>query len=79
MYHLDMLFLIQVYASSKFSPSLLETAAQVPAWYTRDFSMISVCSSNKNCPFAKYASGAVVVCRDIDIFGKRTLSLDHIL
>jgi hypothetical protein len=41
--------------------------------------MFSVCSSSKNCPSARCASAANVVCRDVDIFGTKTLSLKHIL
>jgi hypothetical protein len=41
--------------------------------------MSSVCSSSKNCPFARCVSAANVVCRDVEIFGTKTLSLKHIL
>jgi hypothetical protein len=40
---------------------------RVPARYIRDFSMFNVCSSSKNCPSARCAPAANVVCRDIDI------------
>jgi hypothetical protein len=43
------------------------------------FSMFSVCSSSKNCPSARCASAANVVCRDVDISGTKPLSLKHIL
>jgi hypothetical protein len=69
-YHLDALFLTQVYRGSKFCPSALETVGlRVPVRYIRDFSMFSVCSSSKNCPSARCASAANVICRDLDIFG----------
>jgi hypothetical protein len=41
--------------------------------------LCSVCSSSKNCPFARRASAANVVSRDVDIFGTKTLSLKHIV
>jgi hypothetical protein len=44
-----------------------------------NFSLFSVCSSSKNCPSARCASAANVVCRDGDIFRTKTLSLKHIL
>jgi hypothetical protein len=79
-YHLDALFLTQVYRGSKFCPSVLETVGlRILVRYIRDFSMFSVCSSSKNCPSARCASAANVVCRDVDIFGTKTLSLKHIL
>jgi hypothetical protein len=79
-YHLDALFLTQVYRGYKFCPFVLETVGlRVPFRYIRDFSMFSVCSFSKNYPSARCASAANVVCRDVDIFGTKTLSLKHIL
>jgi hypothetical protein len=73
-YHLDAPFLTQVYRGSEFCPSVLETVGlRVPVRYIRDFSMFSVCSSSKNCPSARCASAANV-CRDVFIFGTKTLS-----
>jgi hypothetical protein len=78
-YNLDALFLTQVYRGSKFCPSVLETVGlRVPVRYIRDFSMFSVGSSSKICPSDRCASAANVVCRDVDIFGTKTLSLKHI-
>jgi hypothetical protein len=78
--HLDALFLTQVYRGSKFCPSVFETVGlRVPVRYIRDFSMFNVCSSSKNCPSARCASAANVVCRDSDIFGTKPLSLKYIL
>jgi hypothetical protein len=37
----------------------------------RDFAMLNVCSSCKNCPSARCAAAANVVCRDVDVFGAR--------
>jgi hypothetical protein len=37
--------------------------------------MFNVCSSSKNCPFARCASAANVVCRAIDIFGNKLFLL----
>jgi hypothetical protein len=79
-HHPDALFLTQVYRGSKFCPSVLETVGpRVPALYSRDFSMLNFCSSSKSCPPARGASAANVVCRDIDVFGTKTLSLKHII
>jgi hypothetical protein len=39
----------------------------------------SVCSSSKNCPSARCASAANVVCRNVDVFGARNVLLNHIL
>jgi hypothetical protein len=76
-YHLDALFLTQVYRGSKFCPSVLETVGlRVPVQSVRDFSMFSVCSYSKNCR-AACTSAANVVCRDVDIFGTKTLSFKH--
>jgi hypothetical protein len=40
--------------------------------------LFNVCSS-KNCPSARCASAANVVCGDIDVFGAQNFLLDHIL
>jgi hypothetical protein len=78
-HHIDAFFPTQLYRGSKFCPSVLDTAGlRVLSRYIRDFSMFNVCSSSKNCPFARCASAAKVVCRDIDIFGAKTLSLIYI-
>jgi hypothetical protein len=74
-YHLDALFLIQVYCGSKFCLVLEIVGLRVPAQYIRDFSMLNVCSFSKNCPYARCASAASVVCRNIDVFGTKTVFL----
>jgi hypothetical protein len=35
---------------------------------SRDFAMFNVCSSSKNCPSARCALAANVVCKDVDVF-----------
>jgi hypothetical protein len=78
-YHLDALFLIQVYLGSKFCPSVLETVGLcVPTRHLRDFPLFYVWPAIKNCP-ARWASAANVVCRDYDIFRRQNVSLDNIL
>jgi hypothetical protein len=68
-YHLDALFLIQVYLGSKFCPSVLETdGLRGPTRHLRDFPLFYVCPTIKNCPSARCASAANVVCRDFDVF-----------
>jgi hypothetical protein len=50
-------------------PSLLETAGlPVPVQCIKDFALLNVCSSSKNCPCAKCASTAYVVHRDNGVF-----------
>jgi hypothetical protein len=41
--------------------------------------LFSVCSSCKNCPSARCASAANIVCKDVDIFGAKNVPLNHIL
>jgi hypothetical protein len=71
-YHLDALSLIQVYLGFKLWFSLLETVGfRVPTRFLRDFSMFNFDPSIKNCPSARCASAANVVCRDFDVFKTR--------
>jgi hypothetical protein len=79
-HRLDAVFLTPVYSGSKFCPSVLETVGlRVPPWHIRDFALFSVCSSCKNCPSARCASAAIVVCKDDHMFGSRYILLRHIL
>jgi hypothetical protein len=79
-YHLDALFLIQVYLGSEFRHSRLETVGvRAPARYIRKISLFFVRFSSINCPPTRCASGTNVVCRDVDVFGTKTVSLNHIL
>jgi hypothetical protein len=79
-YHLDALFLTQTYRGLKYCPSLLEAVGlRVPTRYLRDFSMFNFSPSLKNCPSARCASAANVLCRDFDVFKTNTVSLSHIL
>jgi hypothetical protein len=53
-------------------PSVLEVVGlRVPARHIRDFVLFNVCSLCKNCPSARCASAANVVCRDVDVFVAR--------
>jgi hypothetical protein len=52
---------------------------QVPAWYIGDFALFNVCSSGKNCPSARCASAANVVCRNAHVFRAKNVILNHIL
>jgi hypothetical protein len=77
---IDALFLAQVFRGSLHCPSVLEIVGlRVPVRRTRDFPLFSVYSSSKNCPFARCASAANVVCNAVDVFEHKTLSLKHIL
>jgi hypothetical protein len=79
-HRLDALFLTQVYFGLKFCPSVLEIVGlRVPARYVRDFALFNVCTSCKNCPSARCASAANVVCKDVDVFGTRKVLLNRIL
>jgi hypothetical protein len=78
-HRLDALLPIQIYLGSKFCPSaLVIVGLQVPARYIRDFTSFDVCSTFKNCPSARCASVANVVCRDVDVFGARNVPLNYI-
>jgi hypothetical protein len=35
-----------------------------------------MCSASKNCPFARFSS-ADNVCRDVDVFGNKTVSPNY--
>jgi hypothetical protein len=69
---LDALFLTQVYFGLKFCSSVLEIVGlRVPARYSRDFALFNIFSVCKNCPSARCASAANVVCRNVDVFVAR--------
>jgi hypothetical protein len=76
----SLLVLAQIYRGSKFCPSVLYIIdLLVPSRHIRDLSVFKLCSCSKNCPSARYTSAANVVCRDVDVFGTKTLSLQHVL
>jgi hypothetical protein len=73
-------FLTEIYLGFKFCPSVLETVnLRVPAQYIRDFALFNVCFSSKNCPSARYASAANVVCKDVDVFGAGNVRINNLL
>jgi hypothetical protein len=75
-----LLLFTQGYRGSILCPSTLEIVGlRVSVRYIRDFPMYSVCSVSNICPSARCASAADVVCRDVDVFGPKTLLLKHIL
>jgi hypothetical protein len=79
-YNFNAVFLVQVYLGSQFCHSILETVhLQVPARYIRDLSLFIVCSAIKNCAATISASAGDVTYRDVDVFGTKTVSLNHIL
>jgi hypothetical protein len=79
-YHLDALFFIQVYRGLKYCPPHLEAVGlRIHTRYPRDFSMFNFSPPLKNCPSARCASAANVVCRDFDDFETNIVSLSHIL
>jgi hypothetical protein len=48
---------IHVYRRSEYCPPLLDTVdLLVPARYIREVSIFNICSSRKNCPFARNQS-----------------------
>jgi hypothetical protein len=61
-------------------PSLLETVGiHVPVRNFRDFPLFTVGSSHKTCPSARSASAANTICKDIVVFSKQLVTLNHIL
>jgi hypothetical protein len=60
--------------------SVLEIVGlRVPARYIRDFALFNVCFSSKNCPSARCALAANVVCKDIEVFGAGSFRINHLL
>jgi hypothetical protein len=75
---LHLLFSIQVYVGSKFSPSVLKNLRlRVLARYITDLAFFNVCSST-NCPSVRCALVANV-CRRVEVFGAKIVLLNHIL
>jgi hypothetical protein len=69
-----------VYLGLKFCSPVLEIVGlRVPARHIRDFALFNVCSSCKNCPSARCASAANIVCRDVDVFDVRSVRLNRFL
>jgi hypothetical protein len=66
------------YLSSKLCSVLEIVGLRVPARYITDFASFIVCSSRKNCPSARCASAADVVCRDGEVFEAQNVLLNHI-
>jgi hypothetical protein len=52
---------------------------RLPTRHLRDFPLFYACPTIKNCPSARCASAANVVCRDFDVFRNHNVSLEHIL
>jgi hypothetical protein len=78
--HLDALFLVNVYTGFKFCPSLLENVGiHVPVRHFRDFLLLTVGSLHKICPSARSATATNAICKDINIFSKQLVKLNHIL
>lgn len=73
------MFLIQVYLGSKLCPQLESAGLRLSARYIRDCVLLNVCSSSKRCTSAGCASAANVVCKGVNIFGTKTVSVNHIL
>jgi hypothetical protein len=74
-HHADALFLTQVYRGLIHCSSSSEIVGlRVPVRRIRDFPMFTVSSASKNCPSARCASAANVVCRDVDVFGQKPLT-----
>jgi hypothetical protein len=75
-----MRFTCYFYNGFKFCPSFLETAGIcVPTRNVRDFPLFTLGFYRKICPSARCASATNIVCKDIDIFGKHSVALNHIL
>jgi hypothetical protein len=80
-YHLDALFFIRVYLGPKMCPLLETVGLRVPSCYFKDFFVLNVSNicSRKNWPSGRSTSDGSVVYRDSDVFGTKTVSLNHIL
>jgi hypothetical protein len=79
-HRLNAIFITQVYFGFKFCISVSAIVGlRVPVRSIRDFAMFNVCSSSKNCPSARCASAANVVCRDVDVFVATNFVLNHFL
>jgi hypothetical protein len=69
-----------ILSSACFITFIQETVGlRVPTRHLRDFPLLYVYPTVKNCPSARCASAANVVCRDFDVFRNRNVSLEHIL
>jgi hypothetical protein len=76
-YHLHAFFLAKVYRGSIICPPALETVGlRVPVRSIQVFPLFNACSLNKNYHSARCASAANVVCRDVDVFGPKTLVVE---
>jgi hypothetical protein len=79
-HRLDALFFIQVYLSLKFCPFRKLFVSGISVYrYIRNFALFNVCSSCRNCPSAKCASAANIVCSDVDEFGARNFPLNRFI
>jgi hypothetical protein len=58
----------------------LETVGlRIPAQCIRGSALFNICSLNETCRFAIYASAANVIPKDAEVFGTKTVFLNHIL
>jgi hypothetical protein len=73
-------FLLMFILVLNFCPFLLETfGIHVHVRNFRHFPLFTVASSHKSCPSTRSASAANTICKDIDIFNKQLVTLNHIL
>lgn len=78
-HNLDAFSFFQVYRGLKSCRSLLENISlPVSTRYVRNSSMFSACTSVKPSPFPRCACAVNVVCKYIDIFQLKPVSLEHI-
>jgi hypothetical protein len=71
-----MLLLTEIYLCSKFCHALSKTTVlRLLARYVKNFSKLNVCSS-EDYPSVRCASAAKIICRDVAVFGKKTVSLN---
>jgi hypothetical protein len=59
-------------------PHLETFGLRVAARFTRDISFFTVYSSSTNSPSARCVAAADVVCKDVDVFGTKSIPLDQI-
>jgi hypothetical protein len=78
--HFDAIFFIQAYCGLKSCSSLLDIdSLHVPHRNVRDYTLFSICPSNKSCPSAQCAYAANGVGKYLDILAVGPVSLGHIL
>ena len=79
-YQLDAIFVISVFLGSKSCPSSMDIIGlPVSTRNPRDFPVLHVSTSFKNCSSATCATVTVSACSDLDVFRRQIITLSHTL